>query len=113
VWHVKRAWLKHLKKKVASWQTRGAIMAELDAILECRNLETAKQMTEEFRRKWVRLRIFLLASHRPPAYKARDVPRSPRMTRECGMLSVGITAQVYPRPVRRQSADSVCCAPRR
>jgi len=77
VWHVKRAWLKHLKKKVASWQTRGAIMAELDAILECRNLETAKQMTEEFRRKWVRL-VSSFSHHtaRPPAKRA--TPRGRR-----------------------------------
>ena len=55
VWHVKRAWLKNLQKKVASWPVRNQMLTELTAILESREEKAAKELVAAFLAKWVRL----------------------------------------------------------
>ena len=54
VWHVKRAWLKNLQKKVGHFQHRKEMLDELSAVLELRDMEKAEQAVMEFLSKWVR-----------------------------------------------------------
>ena len=54
VWHVKRAWLKHLQKKVAHYPARKEMLDELSAVLELRDMEKAEEAVDAFLSKWVR-----------------------------------------------------------
>ena len=54
MWHVKRAWLKHLQKKVVHYPARKAMMDELSAVLELRDMEKAEEAVDAFLSKWVR-----------------------------------------------------------
>jgi hypothetical protein len=53
VWHVKRAWLKHLLKKVSDWDTRNKMMNELCAVLELKDTNAAKAAADAFIERWV------------------------------------------------------------
>ena len=54
VWHVKRAWLKNLKKKVSDYTHRRQLLAELSAVLECMDLTQARGMFQKLVTAWAR-----------------------------------------------------------
>lgn len=57
VWHVKRAWLKNLQKKVSSYPVREQMLKELTEVLEARETDKARAGMDAFLKKWVRASV--------------------------------------------------------
>jgi len=52
IWHVKRSWLKNVIWKVKDVLRRKIIFKELQAILDCREIDSAKTLMQAFISKW-------------------------------------------------------------
>jgi len=70
VWHVKRAWLKNLRTKVANFLARRDLMKEASDVLECTVLAEAQQKFEALLQRWARA-----PSVAPPPAPVADVQR--------------------------------------
>jgi hypothetical protein len=86
VWHVKRAWLKNLQKKVAHFMPRQEMLAELSAVLELRDMEKAEQAVMAFLSKWVRAgwcSPWVLIAHT----QEHPLPGRHNTTRKCTLIN--------------------------
>lgn len=71
VWHVKRAWLKNLQKKVSSYPVREQMLKELTEVLEARETDKARAGMDAFLKKWVRASSGATALSRSPTTNFR------------------------------------------